>query len=340
MFDIRILKKYDKEGMYTVYDRWPQTAAEYSEKNYDHVDFKGISHVVYVGMGGSGAIGDAISAVMSNTKMHTCVVKGYHLPITTDSSTLVIATSASGNTLETLTVMTSAKKTGAKIIAFSSGGKMESYCKNNQIEFRKIPIINSPRASYPQYLYSILNVLEQTIHVNKNHVKQSIKELEKTQKKISLTNLTNNPSIELAKWISDIPIIYYPAGLQAAAIRFKNSLQENVKLHAIAEDVIEASHNGIVSWERPSIVKPIMIQGKDDYIKTKELWKIIKEYFAMNKIEYREVHSISGNILSKIVNLVYLLDYTTIYRAVMSKVDPTPVKSIDFIKNKFNTYLM
>ena len=45
-----------------------------------------------------------------------------------------------------------------------------------------------------------------------------------------------------------IPVIYYPVGLQAAAIRFKNSLQENAKSHAISEDVIEACHNGIVSW--------------------------------------------------------------------------------------------
>ena len=143
-----------------------------------------------------------------------------------------------------------------------------------------------------------------------------------------------NISLNIAKEITDIPLIYYPWGLQAAAIRFKNSLQENTKIHAISEDIIEACHNGIVAWERESNVKPILIQGQDDHLKTKERYEIFKEYFELNKIKFKEVHSVPGNILSKIINLIYFLDYTTIYRAVLLNIDPSPVKSIDFIKNK------
>ena len=47
--------------------------------------------------------------------------------------------------------------------------------------------------------------------------------------------------------LKEIPLIYYPWGFEAAAIRFKCSLQENAKIHAIVEDVVEASHNGIIS---------------------------------------------------------------------------------------------
>ncbi len=72
----------------------------------------------------------------------------------------------------------------------------------------------------------------------------------------------------------------------------------------------------------------------DDYIKTKERWKILKEYFEENNIDYKEIFSVKGSILSKIVNLVYLLDYATIFRAVLSGVNPTPIKSIDFVKSK------
>jgi len=137
----------------------------------------------------------------------------------------------------------------------------------------------------------------------------------------------------LANWLDGIPLIYYPWGLQAAAIRFKNSIQENMKSHAITEDVIEACHNEIVSWETKSEVKPILIEGTDDYIKTKERWLIVKEFFNENKIDYREIHSVDGNILSKLVCLIYQLDYCSIYRAVLSGIDPSPVDSIDFIKN-------
>jgi glucose/mannose-6-phosphate isomerase len=104
----------------------------------------------------------------------------------------------------------------------------------------------------------------------------------------------------------------------------------------MAENILEASHNGIVAWERESNVKPILIQGQDDHLKTKERYKIFKEYFELNQIKFKEVYSIHGNILSKIINLIYLLDYATIYRAVLLNIDPSPVKSIDFIKNKIS----
>ena len=56
----------------------------------------------------------------------------------------------------------------------------------------------------------------------------------------------------------------------------------------------------------------------------------------MKKIEYREIFSVKGSILTKLINLIYLLDYSTIYRSVISGVDPTPVAPIDFIKNKIS----
>ncbi len=321
--------------MYKVYDTWPQIARESYQSNHDSIDFGGIDDIVFAGMGGSGAIGDIFSAILSKTKVHVCVVKGYLLPKTVDSNTLVITTSISGDTTETLSVLESAKKLGTKLIAFSSGGKMEKYCGNNDIQYRKIPQMHSPRASFPVFLYSILKILEYVIPVQKQDVTESINQLENLQKQISSSNLDGtNPSLDLAEWLSGISMIYYPWGLQAAAIRFKNSLQENAKIHAMAEDVIEACHNGIVSWEKSSDIKPVLIQGEDDYIKTKERWGILKEYLKEKAIDYREVSSVKGGILSKLINLIYLLDYTSIYRAVISGVDPSPLSSIDYVKKR------
>jgi len=321
--------------MHTVYDRWPQISKESYESNLKPVDFKDIDHIVFAGMGGSGAVGDLFSAILSKTDIHVNVVKGYLLPKTVDENTLVIAISISGNTAETMTILESAHKSNCKKIAFSSGGKMESYSEKNGIEYRKIPELHSPRASFSGYVYSILKVLNSVIPIQKNDILESLEQLEKTSQKINSNNLTeSNPSLELAEWISGIPLIYYPFGLQAAAIRFKNSMQENAKSHVMTEDVIEACHNGIVSWEKPSNVQPILLQGADDYIKTKERWKILKEFFETKKIGYWEVLSVQGNILSKLITLIYHLDYTSIYLAVLNHTDPTPIRPIDFIKNR------
>ena len=102
------------------------------------------------------------------------------------------------------------------------------------------------------------------------------------------------------------------------------------------EDVIESCHNGIVAWDKKSSINPILIQGSDDYIKTKQRWLILKEFFEKNNIQYIEIFSINGNILSKLINLIYLLDYSTIYKAVLSNIDPTPVIPIDFVKGKLS----
>ena len=117
-------------------------------------------------------------------------------------------------------------------------------------------------------------------------------------------------------------------------LALKNSLQENAKTHAIIENIIEIGHNGIVSWERESTMTPILLTGKDDHKKTKERWNIIHEYFEMKNIDYKEVSTIDGGILSKVICMIYILDYTSIYYAVRLGIDPSPINSIDFIKDR------
>ena len=333
--NIKTLKKIDSNSMYEIYDKWPEIAKKSYNSDIQVAEFKDIDHIVFVGMGGSGAMGDMFSSILSKTNTHVSVVKGYVLPKTIDKNSLVIFTSVSGNTIETLSAIKEIKKYDCNTISFSSGGLLEKYCKKNNFEHRKIIENHSPRASFITYLYSMIKILEDIVPIKKNQVTNSIKELKILNKKISSKNLTDkNPAIKIAKEISGIPLIYYPWGLQASAIRFKNSLQENTKMHAIVEDVVEASHNGVVAWEKKSEVFPIILKGYDDYIKTKERWEIMKTYFKNNEIKYGEISSIKGDILSKLIYLVYLLDYSTIYKAVLNKIDPTPVKSINYIKSQ------
>ena len=334
LFSLQTLQKFDSHKMYKIYDEWPQIAEESYDAELEPIKLQDIDHIVFAGMGGSGAIGSIFSSILSKTNIHVSIVKGYVLPKTVDSETLVVTTSVSGNTDETLTILKSASKKDCKVISLSSGGKMEKFSRDNKIEFRKIPEIHSPRASFTRFLYSMLKILDPIMPIPKKDIFESIEEMQILNHSINSKNLTDsNPSLQLAEWISGIPLIYYPAGLQAAAIRFKNSLQENAKMHAITEDVVESSHNGIVSWEQQSSVIPILIQGADDYVKTKERWQIIQRFFDEKNIEYREICSGKGSILTKLMRLVYLFDYASIYKAALSGIDPTPVKSIRFVKN-------
>ena len=333
--DISLLEKYDSQQMYKIYDDWPNLAKKAYASDLEPATFENINHIVFVGMGGSGAIGDLFASILSKTTIHVSVVKGYLLPKTVDENTLVVITSVSGNTVETLTVLESTQKLDCQTIAFCNGGKMKQFCIDNKINFRIIHSVHSPRASLVTYVFSILNILHNILPIDKNNILSSIDSLFEMHRQISSNNFTDsNPAINLANWISGIPIIYYPHGLQSAAVRLKSALQENSKIHVMTEDVIEACHNGIVAWETTSNVQPILLRGTDDYIKTKERFSIIEQYFTENNIDFKIIDSVDGNILTKIISLIYLFDYSSIYRAVISEIDPSPVKSIDYIKNK------
>ena len=335
--DLEDLEKIDSKKIFRVYDKWPDIAKESYEQEFLKPEFKDIDHIVFAGMGGSGTIGDVFSSVLSKNDIHTSVVKGYLLPKTVDENTLVVVTSVSGNTQESLTILQNSKNNKAKFIALSSGGMIKQYAMKNGVNYQEIKMEHSPRASFSKYIFATLKILELVIPVKKSDISDAISKMEIVQKNISSNNLNEeNVALNLAKWMTGIPALYYPGGLESAAIRFKNSLQENSKLHVITEEVMEACHNGIVSWERKSNIQPILIQGSDDYFKTKERWELLKEFFNSKQIDYKEIFSVNGNIISKITNLIYLLDYASIYHSVISGIDPSPVSAIDFIKERLS----
>ena len=135
---IENLEKIDSKKMYQTYDKWPEIAKNSFDNDFEKFDVKGIDHIAFSGMGGSGSIGDVISAILSKEDIHVSNVKGYHLPKTVDSNSLVVATSISGNTKETLTVLEKAQKTDAKIAVFSSGGMMQKFSKTNNLFFQAL----------------------------------------------------------------------------------------------------------------------------------------------------------------------------------------------------------
>jgi len=332
---IEDLERFDPQKMYQTYDKWPTYSENAFKKEFSKIQLQDIDHVVLAGMGGSGAIGDVISAILSREDIHVSNIKGYLLPKTVDERTLVISTSISGNTKETLSILDYKSKSKAKFVAISSGGMMKEKCVKNSITHYDIGMIHSPRASFTTFLYSIINIFEDVLPIQRTEVFESFEKMNKLQEKINSNNLEDdNPSLNLARKINSSPLIYYPDGLKAAAIRFKNSLQENAKIHASVEDIIEASHNSVSTWENENDLKPILLQGVNDFLKTKERWDIVKEYFKSRNIEYEEVFSVEGGIISKLVCLIYLLDYTSVYLAVLSKTDPSPVTAIDFVKSR------
>ena len=123
--EIKDIQRIDKDRMYEYYDKWPDFARqsyekEFSDPKFSDPEFSNIDHIIFGGMGGSGTIGDIISSIISKKDIHVSVIKGYLLPKTVDENTVIVLTSISGNTDETISLLNDALKTKAKIIVFSS----------------------------------------------------------------------------------------------------------------------------------------------------------------------------------------------------------------------------
>lgn len=324
----------DPSGMHRAYDDWPRLAREAHERRPEPAMDYRFDHVVFAGMGGSGALGEIFHSLLSRSPVHVDIVKGYRLPYTTGPGSLVVATSVSGRTAETISVLRSAQKTGCRMVGFSSGGPLQDMCGSCGIPHYRVEQVHSPRASLVSYLYSMMGALGRLLPVSASDVGESLDHLDSLAARVSSSNREQNPALDLASWLSGTPVILYPWGLRAAAVRFKNSLQENAKTHAMTEDIIESCHNGIVGWESESDAQPVMIRGADDGPTTRERWKVMSEYFAGRSIEFREVASPAGSLLTKLVGLIYLLDYASVYLALLRGADPAPVESIDYVKSR------
>jgi len=334
-FSRKSFQKLDPQKIIEAYDKWPEIGQKSYENSVDFIDIKNFTNTTFAGMGGSNSVHTVIRSILSKDKTPSVNITGFDIPNNLNSDSVFIATSISGNTLETITALDSARKAHCQIIAFSEGGKLEEYCKKHGLEHRRVSKFHSPRASFVSSLYSMLRILQPILPIHEKEILKSLNQLSVTKQKISSKNLTDtNPALNLAFWFPKTPVIYYSKQLEASAVRLKNSFNENAKSHAITNELLEACHNDIVSWELPTTFKPIMVRAKNDDKRIVETWEIMKEFFEEKEIEYKEIFSNNGKILSQLVGLIYLFDYSTIYYAIKCGINPSPIVSTEFFKNK------
>lgn len=325
IFDGKSINDKTQE-MINVYENWPK----YAQESYDNakpikVKFE---KIIFCGMGGSGLVFDILSSLILDKQV--IINKGYVLPKNISNS-LMIFNSASGDTIETITALKTALKSKNKIIAFSSGGKLENFCKKNKITHIKYDMQSSPRASLPVSLYTILGTLSDSFGIKKSMITKSIKSLHDAKKKI-FENVDSNPAINLAEFIKDGPICYHSPELFPVALRFSQDFQENCKKFATQGDVIESCHNFINSWETLTNFSPILLRGCNDDKNTIKRFEVWIEYFKTRGISYKELYSIKSDLLTQFMTLMYEMGLSTIYHAVQNDIDPTLLEAIDFVK--------
>jgi len=299
------------------------------------------SHIVAVGMGGSAIAADLIGAYLApRLALPLVTIRDARLPAYVGRGSVVIATSYSGETDETLAAAEAAVASGAHVVAVTSGGRLAALAAGRTL--LRVRGGLPPRAALAYLLAPTLAVFEKWGVAGS--CAADVDEAVGVLRVIATETgpdvpLTRNPAKQLAEALRDVvPAVYAGTpGLAPVARRWKTQFNENSKTLATWDTFPELTHNEVVGWGAPAdlacrVAAVILLGGDED---AQALRRIGASRSAAIDRAAASVHEVRGRgtgRLARMLSLVFLGDLTSVYLAYLRGVDPTPVEAIDRIK--------
>lgn len=302
-----------------------------------------ISNITFIGMGGSGIIGNIIlDWLEEKIDIPIKLWKDYELPAYINSKSLIIAISYSGNTEEVLSAVIEAMKRKSSIIAITSNGILEKLHLKKNFPLIKVPPKFQPREALPYLFIAALKALNQ-IHViptYETEIKKTIQTLKEIRKQI--IQQKDDTVFKIAnKIIRKNTVIYTYKPFRGAALRFKQQLNENSKQWAKIEIIPEACHNEIVGWSENKKLyqnmKVIMIRDKQEKQTIKTRIEAFKEEISRKNVEILEIKAKGTTTIEKIFSIIYQGDLISILIALIKGVNPKSIEPIVRLKNKLKS---
>lgn len=305
--------------------------------------FLDIKNVVLIGMGGSAIGGDlARSYLASRLEVPFHVCRHYKLPEFVDDESLIIASSYSGNTEETLAALDDAIERKAMIAAISTGGMMAEVCKINTIPMATLPGGMQPRAALGFSFVPLLILLEKVklIHGATNEIISTIEKLKIYREEyIEDAPVKSNGAKKLAEKLQGKIVIVYsgPTLTDTVAVRWKGQICENSKTLAFANQFAEFNHNELVGWsdltrKHSNYLVVVILRDKKDHPQIKKRMDIVKPLIEDTGTEVIEVESRGTSDLERMFSLIQFGDFISYYLAILNQQDPTPVITIEMLK--------
>lgn len=306
-----------------------------------------ISVILITGLGGSAIGGDLIrSLAEGQLKIPVLVNRNYYLPAFVNASTLVFACSYSGNTEETLSAYKQCRKAGAAVVCITSGGQLESMAERDGYPVLRLPGGLPPRAALGHAFITLLAAM-QAMQIMPN-LDESIGETISLLQKLRGRYGTDNPeSINPAKSLASalchrIVALYGSSGImETAAYRWRSQIEENAKNLAFHHVLPEMNHNELVGWQYPEEVLRkigvVFLRDKGDHPQTQRRFELVKSLIDGKAGTVHDAWSEGDSVLARVLSMVYLGDFVSLYLAYLNNTDPTPVAVIDYLKQNLST---
>ena len=297
---------------------------------------KNFANVVICGMGGSGIGGKLVAQLVANeANVPILANQNYNIPQFINNKTLVIGSSYSGYTEETLTAVKAAKEKGATIAAVCSGGELYEFCKENNYDVVKMPAGNPPRSALAFSSVHLLNILTQAgvisgkrlseLEACRAHLNENILEIKEKAKQVA----EFIPNKEL--------IIYSTPDFEPIVIRARQQFNENAKVLCSHHIVPEMNHNELVGWgggdDRYGV---LFLDSPSSLERNKFRMELCKKIIAKKTPHVFTLEAKGKNLAEEIMYIIHIIDWASIMLSEINNVDPIEIDVINYLKGELS----
>jgi len=337
--DLKLIHERDPQDALGIAERqWQQFRQSLVPSPAFHTDH--VYNVVYVGMGGSALPALLVSSwpVLSEPFE---IVRGYDIPNYVDSDTLFIASSYSGNTEETLQAIDQAAAKNAQIVIITSGGKLADLARTQNYPLITIPKAKQARYTLPYMIKALLVLLEQVGLVSRDSITTK---LEKTagflkqamQPWLATAPTASNQAKQIAlEVIGKSVVVYAGPKLWPAAYKWKINFNENAKQIAWANQYPEFNHNEFIGWTEQPVQKPyavIDLRSSLEHPRIQKRFEVTERLLSGQRPAPIVIQAQGGDIVEQVLWTIALGDFVTIYTALLSGLNPTPLGLVEKFK--------
>ncbi len=296
--------------------------------------------VAVLGMGGSAIGADLVTGIFGDRlRVPVIASRSYDAPGFVGPATLVVASSHSGATEETLSALTQAISRGAPVVAITTGGPLREAALRGGLPVLEHPGGGQPRASVGQGTMLLAGLLERAgmLELTEAEVVAAAATARDTVAACApAIPAVSNPAKRLAFALVDrLPVIEAGGYLAPVAHRWKTQMNENAKSAAAWEELPEATHNAVVGYPHPESLHErmyvVFLKG-DDHPGVARRMALSGALLDEHQIAHETVACPGDGRLAHAFGAIVLGDFASAYLAALYGVDPTPVPAIAWLK--------
>ncbi|MBS1717335.1 MAG: hypothetical protein JSS72_06355 [Armatimonadetes bacterium] len=330
------LQKLDSGGMYAharaFADQCERALTLFDPACLPAKDFRSVA---FCGMGGSALAGEFVQELIEDSCPISCsVVRGLRLPQFVGPDALVVCSSYSGDTAETLRLMQQAVERGCTVVAVTSGGEMQRRASSQNLSLIQLPSGLPPRAAFGLLLVPLIQMAAGFGWLEMPDYKSISASLRKSIEAWSLESAgKQNLALDLATHLHDKSVLVLSVREVAVAYRWKTLLNENSKMKAFAGAIPESNHNELMAWgEKDEKDWRILFLSTATESAEETRFKEAFESQLTDGTIWHETSVAEGSPLQRRLGLSLLGDFVSIYCAAMRGIDPSDIGRIEASK--------